>query len=1046
MKNNKKTNNRKRFIPLFLVIILIIIIIVFITIPQKTSSGTNSKNFLANLGIYTKEVPAIEIKSDDFDNNKSGSYKVTKSAKWTSDKKARITFNIDSVLKTGDNKKDVLLVMDISGSMSGSKLDKAKSDAKELANTLLSDNENRMGVITFESKGVIGKPLTNNKDELTSYIDSLVTIGATNYNDALLKVGEILAQYSKSNKDFIVLFVTDGYPCEDTPNEIATYEILKEKYPYLVINGIQYEMGAEITNEIKNISDAQWSADQTTLGNALLEAAVAPETYEEFMLTDYIDEDYFKIESVDDIKTSRGNVTLDGNKVTWDFGDNSFITGSSATMTIDLTLKGNFEDASAYFPTNEKEEIAAKLDKENLSKTSKDTPVLKSAYNVIYDSNAPSDCTTTDLPNETHYVFDTVTKTNEKPSCNGYQFKGWEITNENVEIISDDSFVMPEEDVTLKATWTRQNIDKTMDGTVNGKATLYKTVERDAKKDMHAKKYTGNGSDNYENNVYYYTYEAQNNNVKFANFCWKMVRTTDTGGVKLLYNGTPNASGQCDGESGVDYQGQTVKASVAVSKYNENYNSPAYVGYMYNTVYTYNNANISDGANILSYITTYNSATIGDTITYNNNTYTITNSDGSTPSYQRLNNLSKDDLLGKYVCFSSSASCSNPSYIIGNMWSSYYGLNLSNGKLKDDYKIVLGKSYEGNELKETEEISATDWFNSHYDETNSNSKYDLYTGYYVCTNSDGTNEYDKSTCTNVSKVTSDSYNSISYTNKSFANSVTWNGTSYTLNNSTIGPDKSHHYYCEDGSSTCQNVRYMYYNNYYIELTNGKKIEDAINEMLYNDDVNTNDSTLKTATDTWYANNMTEYTQYLEDTVYCNDRSIDDKGGWDPNLGELNSQMYFAPLLRYAEMETNNFIMNGDLTCKNHNDSFTVGTENGNGKLTYPVGFLNSDETILAYKDLFIGKSVNELESIMMDLYQGNSYSYLNNQLYYWLGSPAAFDHSGAYAFTVDFGVPGYDNVNYVHGVRPVVSLASGIGYSDGNGTVEAPYVVELDGD
>ena len=72
--------------------------------------------------------------------------------------------------------------------------------------------------------------------------------------------------------------------------------------------------------------------------------------------------------------------------------------------------------------------------------------------------------------------------------------------NENVEIISDDSFVMPEEDVTLKATWTRQNIDKTMDGTVNGKATLYKTVERDAKTDLHAKKYTGNGSDNYENN------------------------------------------------------------------------------------------------------------------------------------------------------------------------------------------------------------------------------------------------------------------------------------------------------------------------------------------------------------------------------------------------------------------------------------------------------------------------------------------------------------------------------------------------------------------
>ena len=44
------------------------------------------------------------------------------------------------------------------------------------------------------------------------------------------------------------------------------------------------------------------------------------------------------------------------------------------------------------------------------------------------------------------------------------------------------------------------------------------------------------------------------------------------------------------------------------------------------------------------------------------------------------------------------------------MWSSYYGLNLSGGKLKDDYKIVLGKSYEGNELKETAKANNTKLF------------------------------------------------------------------------------------------------------------------------------------------------------------------------------------------------------------------------------------------------------------------------------------------------------------------------------------------------
>ena len=31
--------------------------------------------------------------------------------------------------------------------------------------------------------------------------------------------------------------------------------------------------------------------------------------------------------------------------------------------------------------------------------------------------------------------------------------------------------------------------------------------------------------------------------------------------------------------------------------------------------------------------------------------------------------------------------------------------------------------------------------------------------------------------------------------------------------------------------------------------------------------------MKTYIETWYENNMTAYTSYLEDTTYCNDRSI-----------------------------------------------------------------------------------------------------------------------------------------------------------------------------
>ena len=36
--------------------------------------------------------------------------------------------------------------------------------------------------------------------------------------------------------------------------------------------------------------------------------------------------------------------------------------------------------------------------------------------------------------------------------------------------------------------------------------------------------------------IYYYR-GAVDNNLIFAGFCWKIVRTTETGGVKLIYNG-----------------------------------------------------------------------------------------------------------------------------------------------------------------------------------------------------------------------------------------------------------------------------------------------------------------------------------------------------------------------------------------------------------------------------------------------------------------------------------------------------------------------------
>ena len=97
--------------------------------------------------------------------------------------------------------------------------------------------------------------------------------------------------------------------------------------------------------------------------------------------------------------------------------------------------------------------------------------------------------------------------------------------------------------------------------------------------------------------IYYYRGNVTDNNVKFAGYCWQIVRTTETGGVKLVYNGKPNEDGTCK-EPGVDI-------SVATSAFNSRRHAINSAGYMYGT--TINTGYQTDVYNrdVVSYINRY---------------------------------------------------------------------------------------------------------------------------------------------------------------------------------------------------------------------------------------------------------------------------------------------------------------------------------------------------------------------------------------------------------------------------------------------------------
>ena len=196
--------------------------------------------------------------------------------------------------------------------------------------------------------------------------------------------------------------------------------------------------------------------------------------------------------------------------------------------------------------------------------------------------------------------------------------------------------------------------------------------------------------------------------------------------------------------------------------------------------------------------------------------------------------------------------------------------------------------------------------------------------------------------------------------------------------------------------------------------------------------NTNDSTIKGVIDTWYQNNMTSYTSQLEDTVWCNDRSIvtdlaNSNGGNYSSytiLGYGTNKTLYGPASRVGENVSN---PTPTLKCAQNNDKFTVDVSNGNGALTYPVGLITADEMA----------------------YAGGRYSSSNRSFYlytgqeYWALSPHIFNGSVAGGFGLSsIGRLSGNYVNNSFGVRPSVSLQPGIGMTGGSGTAADPFVIE----
>ena len=1092
-----------------------------------------------------------------YSDKEEGSWQYTKSAYWLSKDKARINIKVDTLEKNRADYTDVILVLDTSGSMLGSKLTQVQTDVNELINDTIPKG-NKIALITFNDTANVVNDFTNDTTLLQESINNLTVSGETNYYQALVKVDDVLSAYEKlDNRDCVVLFLTDGLPTIDTPNEVSQYKYLKSKYSYLDINGIQYELGDKVLTGIKNITDTQYLANKENLDKFLYQASLTTATYDEFTLTDYVDTDYFNLNNVADVTTSFGEATIQNNKVIWNLS--GLKSGTDASLTIDINLNNDLIGVGGIYPTHIQTDILYKIGNTSTTELTTKTTVLKDKYTVVYEGNTPSGCVVSNVPSTSNYfVFDTVQKENTIPVCAGYQFQGWKIITAGVEEVNDDTFIMPEKNVTLRAIWKKLGITKSMDGTVSKVQTLYRLIADSSigldtnvdfsksPTDANSGVYTIASTKDDKYPVHYYRGNIDNNNVLFAGFCWKMVRTTSTGGVKLIYNGVPKddypyisikydgyinisndatypytydtstnkwtstnktnsktgtisfsvaesgtyklsylvssqvnldkayfykdgtqigeysgtASGtillgeltssnviqvkytkDSSGYSGTDSvtfsidkaPGNLVKScnntgaasQIGTSAFNSNWNSPADVGYMYGTRYTYDSYSLPN-IYVLRKYTFYLTNYYGTSITYSNGRYTLQNAE------QKSWSDNYSTLIGYYTCGSTSTTCSTVYYIVDATSSGPCVLSLSGGVTEPDKQtITLGKGITDNgnntySLTDTVIVKKVDWYTN----------YSTYKNYYMC------KDLTSTTCDSQYLVTSTDNYQITYDNTFkyiYGNDVTWDGTKYTLTDTYTSTNgwptdrttaaKKYHYTCLNTTGECTDVYYIHYFGYdstiyYLKLSSGKNIEDVKNEMF----TNTTDSKMKQTIDSWYSQNMNAYTEKLEDTIWCNDRTLysgslyysGSLAGKDVDAG--NNYSYFSAYNRATLKHS------PSVECSNESrDGFTVLTSSGgNGKLTYPVGLLTADEIMLAG-----GRDAT------------NSNYYLYTGHFYLSLSPSNFSGADAFVFIVSFD--GDLHGNYVGGsggVRPSVSLASGTRYLSGDGTADAPYVIE----
>lgn len=145
---------------------------------------------------------------------------------------------------------DIILVLDVSGSMKDTARSKKLTTLKTAVNSLLNQlngriSNSRIALLAFNNEVMKIVPFTPDVRNLTSEVDALSATGGTNYSKALNRANQLFAEESKQTEMKSLVFFSDGAP-DDKENSQAIADSMREKV-------ILYSVGLIASNSQRDI-------------------------------------------------------------------------------------------------------------------------------------------------------------------------------------------------------------------------------------------------------------------------------------------------------------------------------------------------------------------------------------------------------------------------------------------------------------------------------------------------------------------------------------------------------------------------------------------------------------------------------------------------------------------------------------------------------------------------------------------------------------------------------------------------------------------------